>query len=140
VWVAWIKDKKKFLADVDVTSKRPLPIRQTAAMCCRKAEERADVESAVATDWLKILDDEIRAGNKMRKVVPKMLSNPDITLEQVRALFSELEKQAQFVEKLKAALEGMGHDFPVLDKAQALEARYADLAANAAEKLKAMRQ
>ena len=27
-------------------------------------------------DWLKILDDEIRAGNKMRKQVPKMLSDP----------------------------------------------------------------
>jgi polyhydroxyalkanoate synthesis regulator phasin len=106
----------------------------------RQSRRAANAESGVATDWLKILDEEIRAGNKMRKVVPKMLSNPDITLEQVKALFSELEKQAQFVEKLKAALEGMGHDFPVLDKAQALEARYADLAANAAEKLKAMRQ
>ncbi len=94
----------------------------------------------MATDWLKILDEEIRAGNKMRKIVPKMLSDPDITLEQVKALFSELEKQAQFVEKLKAALEGMGHDFPVVDKATALEARYADLAASAAEKLQAMRQ
>lgn len=91
-------------------------------------------------DWLKILDDEIRAGNKMLKVVPRMLSNPDITLEQVKALFSELEKQAQFVEKLKTVLEGIGHDFPVLDKAHALEARYADLAASAAEKLKEMRQ
>jgi hypothetical protein len=90
-------------------------------------------------DWLKILDDEIRAGDKMRKVVPKVLSDPDISLDQVRALFAELEKHAQFVEKLKVALEGMGHDFPVVDKARALEARYADLAASAAEKLKAMR-
>jgi hypothetical protein len=96
--------------------------------------------TGMATDWLKILDEEIRAGNKMRKIVPKMLSDPDITLEQVKALFSELEKQAEFVEKLKAALEGIGHDFPVVDKATALETRYADLAASAAEKLKAMRQ
>ncbi len=80
-------------------------------------------------DWLKILDDEIRAGNKMRKQVPKMLSDPEITLDQVTALFGALEKQAQFVEKLKAALEALGHDFPVVDKARALEGRYVDLAA-----------
>ena len=111
----------------------------TLALFSRGTGE-ASAESGVATDWLKILDDEIRAGNKMRKVVPKMLADPNISLDQVKALFQELEKQAQFVEKLKAALEGMGHDFPVLDKAQALETRYADLAASAAEKLKAMRQ
>lgn len=94
----------------------------------------------MATDWVKILDEEIRAGNKLRKLVPRVLRNPDVTVEQVKALFAELEKQAEFVEKLKTVLEGMGHDFPVLDKARALESRYVDLAATAAEKLKAMRQ
>jgi hypothetical protein len=98
----------------------------------------AQTERHVA-DWLKILDDEIRSGNRMLKVVPKTLNDPNISLEQVKALFSELETQAQFVEKLKTALEAMGHDFPVVDKARALEARYADLAATAAVKLKAMR-
>ena len=90
-------------------------------------------------DWLKILDDEIRAGNAMRKQVPKMLSDPEITLDQVAALFDALEEQAQFVEKLKTALEALGHDFPVVDKARALENRYVDLAASAAERLKEMR-
>lgn len=93
----------------------------------------------MATDWLKILDEEIHSGNKLLKAVPKVLSNPDVTVDQVKALFSELEKQAEFVEKLKTMLEGMGHDFPVLDKARALETRYADLAETAAEKLKEMR-
>ena len=91
-------------------------------------------------DWLKILDDEIRNGNKLLKAVPKMLKDPEITVDQVKALFSELETQAQFVEKLRTVLEGMGHDFPVVDKARALEARYADLAATAAEKFKEMRE
>ena len=94
----------------------------------------------MATDWLKILDEEIKNGNKMRKIVPKVLSDPDISLDQVKALFAELEKQAQFVEKLKAALDALGHDFPVVDKARALETRYVDLAESAAEKLKDMRQ
>lgn len=91
------------------------------------------------TDWLKILDDEIRSGDKMLKLVPKVLNDPDISLDQVRALFAELETQAQFIEKLRAALEAMGHDFPVIDKATALEGRYADLAATAAEKLRELR-
>lgn len=98
------------------------------------------MERDVATDWLKILDEEIKNGNKLRKAVPKMLSNPDVTVDQVKALFAELEKHAEFIEKLKTVLEGMGYDFPVLDKARALESRYADLAATAAEKLKGMRQ
>lgn len=104
-----------------------------------RARKRVGMAENLVADWLKILDDEIRAGNKLRKAVPKLLSNPDVTVDQVRALFSELEKQAEFVEKLKTVLEGMGHDFPVVDKARALETRYADLAASAAEKLKAMR-
>jgi alpha-N-acetylglucosamine transferase len=95
-------------------------------------------ESGVATDWLKVLDEEIKNGNTLRKAVPKMLSNPDVTVEQVKVLFAELEKHAEFVEKLKTVLEGMGQDFPVLDKARALESRYADLAETAAEKLKGM--
>lgn len=90
------------------------------------------------TDWLKILDEEIRNGNRMRKLVPKMLNNPEISLDQVKALFSELEKQAEFIEKLKVVLEKMDHDFPVLDKASALEDRYVDLAGMVAEKVKAL--
>lgn len=93
----------------------------------------------MATDWLKILDEEIKNGNKLRKAVPKMLSDPGVTVDQVKALFAELEKHAEFIEKLKTVLEGMGHDFPVLDKARALEARYAELAETTAAKLKGMR-
>lgn len=91
------------------------------------------------TDWPKILEDEIRTGNEMRRQVPKMLADPQISVEQVKALFDALEKQAQFSEKLKSALEALGHDFSVVDKATALEERYVDLAANVAEKLKIMR-
>src|SRR5690606_14805576 len=74
---------------------------------CLPRRKGASTENGVATDWLKILDEEIKNGNKMRKIVPKVLSNPDISLDQVKALFAELEKQAQFVEKLKTVLEGM---------------------------------
>ncbi len=91
------------------------------------------------TDWLGILEDEIEAGNAMRRQVPEMLADPEITVEQVKALFAALEQQAQFTEKLKAALEGLGHDFTIVDKAGELEERYVDLAAAAAETLKRMR-
>jgi hypothetical protein len=91
------------------------------------------------TDWLKILGDEVRTGNEMRRQVPEMLADADITVEQVKALFAALEQQAQFCEKLKAALEGLGYEFAIVDKAGELEERYADLAASAAEALKDMR-
>ena len=68
-----------------------------------------------------------------------MLDDPAISESQVRALFAELEKQADFTEKLRMALETSGHDFAVVKAAERLEDRYADLAAVAAVKLKAMR-
>lgn len=92
------------------------------------------------TDWLEILKKQTAAGDQMSREVPDMLENPDISEEQVRTLFSELEKQADFVEKLRMALEKFGHDFSVVKAAERLEERYGDLAASVAEKLKAMRR
>lgn len=91
------------------------------------------------TDWVNILREQSATGERMASEVPAMLANPDITEAQVKTLFSELEKQAVFVEKLRQALEKFGHDFPVITAAERLEERYADLAACAAERLKAMR-
>ncbi|WP_315923826.1 hypothetical protein [Mesorhizobium sp. SP-1A] len=91
------------------------------------------------TDWIEILRQQAETGERMARDVPAMLGNPDISEAQVRTLFSELEKQAEFVEKLRMALEKVGHDFPIVTAAEKLEERYADLAATVAEKLKAMR-
>ncbi|CAM5431762.1 putative deacylase [Aquamicrobium terrae] len=91
------------------------------------------------TDWVDILKEQAATGERMAHEVPAMLDNPDISEAQVRALFVELEKQADFVEKLRMVLEKVGHDFPVVTAAERLEERYADLAACVAEKLKAMR-
>ena len=92
------------------------------------------------TDWLKILKEQKQEGDRVRREAPKMLANPDITVDQVKALFQALEQQAEFVEKLKAALEGLGYDFDIVDAAGRLEDRYVNLAALAAEKLKGMRR
>lgn len=91
------------------------------------------------TDWAEILKEQTATGDQMGREVPKMLANPDISEAQVKTLFSALEKQADFVEKLRMALEKFDHDFPVIKAAERLEERYADLAASVAEKLKAMR-
>jgi hypothetical protein len=92
------------------------------------------------TDWLEILKEQTRTGEQMGRDVPKMLANPDISEEQVKTLFSALEQQADFVEKLRMALEKFGHDFSVIQAAERLEEHYADLAASVAEKLKGMRE
>lgn len=91
------------------------------------------------TDWIAILKEQTATGDRMSREVPPMLDDPAITEAQVRTLFAELEKQADFTEKLRMALEKFGHDFAVVEAAERLEERYADLAAAAAEKLKAMR-
>jgi hypothetical protein len=91
------------------------------------------------TDWIAILKEQTAAGDRMSREVPPMLADPAISETQVRTLFSALEQQADFAEKLRMALEKFGHDFPVVKAAERLEERYADLAASVAEKLKAMR-
>ncbi|MBZ9807555.1 hypothetical protein LB542_13955 [Mesorhizobium sp. BR1-1-9] len=92
------------------------------------------------TDWIEILKQQTTIGDQMSREVPQMLANPEISEAQVKTLFSALEKQADFVEKLRMALEKFGHDFAVIKAAERLEERYADLAASVAEKLKAMRE
>ncbi|MBZ9896698.1 MULTISPECIES: hypothetical protein [unclassified Mesorhizobium] len=91
-------------------------------------------------DWIEILKQQTTIGDQMSREVPQMLANPEINEAQVKTLFSALEKQADFVEKLRMALEKFGHDFAVIKAAERLEERYADLAASVAEKLKAMRE
>ena len=91
------------------------------------------------TDWIAILKEQTATGDRMSREVPPMLDDPAISETQVRTLFTELEKQADFTEKLRMALEKSGHDFTVVKAAERLEERYADLAASVAEKLKAMR-
>jgi hypothetical protein len=90
-------------------------------------------------DWVEILREQAAAGEQTARDVPAILDNPEVSEAQVKALFAELEKQAEFVERLRMALEKFGHDFAVIEAAERLEERYCDLAAAAAEKLKAMR-
>ncbi|CAM5764572.1 hypothetical protein MAMO4S_01169 [Mesorhizobium amorphae] len=97
-------------------------------------------QAVFVTDWLEILKQETATGERMGREVPDMLAHPDISAEQVQALFSALDKQADFAEKLAQALEKFGHDFPVITAAERLEERYADLAAIVADKLKEMRK
>lgn len=87
-------------------------------------------------DWLEILRTQTETCSEMGKEVPKMLGNPDIAADQVRALFEALEEQVQFVEKLARTLEFNDYDPDVVKAAEELEERYADLAAGAAERLK----
>ncbi len=90
-------------------------------------------------DWIEILRKQTETGERMAREVPGILGNPHVTEAQVRALFDELDKQAEFVEGLRETLEKFGHDFSVIEAAEKLEERFDDLAASAAEKLKAMR-
>jgi hypothetical protein len=92
----------------------------------------------MATDWLKILKQQRKDGERMRHEVPKMLADPAIARDQVMALFRALEKQARFVEKLVQVLEANGYEPDVVVAAERLEGLYAELAETVAEKAKGM--
>lgn len=90
------------------------------------------------TDWLEILKEQRRQGERMRRDVPKMLADPAISREQVLALFAALDKQAAFVEKLVQVLDGTGYEPDIVTAAERLEGLYAELAETVAEKARAM--
>lgn len=89
-------------------------------------------------DWLQILKEQRKEGERMRRDVPKMLADPDIARDQVMALFAGLEKQAAFVEKLVEVLEGNAYEPDIVSAAERLEGLYAELAETVAEKARAM--
>ena len=91
------------------------------------------------TDWLGILKQQTATADRMTEAVAGVLADPAVTEGQVKTLFVALEEQADFVEKLRLALERLDHDFPVVQAAEQLEERYGDLAARVAERLKALR-
>ena len=92
------------------------------------------------TNWVEILREQRREGERMRRDVPKMLADPAIALGQVMALFSALEKQTGFVEKLVRVLDGNGYEPDIVTSAERLEGLYAELAETVAEKARAMWQ
>jgi hypothetical protein len=92
----------------------------------------------MAADWLKILKDQRREGERMRREVPKMLADPAIARDQVMALFRALEKQIGFVGKLVRVLDANGYEPDIVTSAERLEGLYADLAETVAEKAKGM--
>ena len=90
-------------------------------------------------NWIEILHKQAETGEQMAREVPAILGDPHVTEQQVRALFDELDHQAEFVEGLRERLEKYDHDFSVIEAVERLEDRFGDLAAAVAEKLKAMR-
>jgi F0F1-type ATP synthase delta subunit len=90
-------------------------------------------------DWLKILREQRKEGERMRREVPKLLADPALQREQAMALFEALEKQTGFVEKLVKVLEANGYEPDVVAAAERLEGLYAELAETVAEKVQRMR-
>jgi hypothetical protein len=90
-------------------------------------------------DWLDILKEQRKDGERMRRDVPKMLADPAIGRDQVMALFAALETQTGFVERLVAVLDGNGYEPDIVSAAERLEGLYAELAETVAEKARAMR-
>jgi hypothetical protein len=93
---------------------------------------------AHVTDWAKILKEQRKEGERMRREVPKMLADPGILRDQVMTLFSALEKQSAFVETLVRVLEETGYEPDIVKAAERLEELYVELAETAAEKARGM--
>ncbi|MBX3576850.1 MAG: hypothetical protein KF723_06550 [Rhizobiaceae bacterium] len=89
-------------------------------------------------DWLEILKEQRKEGQRMGRDVPRMLANPAITSDQAKTLFDAMERQAVFVETLRKVLEANNYEPDVVKAAEGLEELYADLAATVAEKVRAL--
>ena len=91
------------------------------------------------TDWLAVLAEQRTTGDQMSREVPKTLADPAITVEQAKTLFDALEKQVQFVEQLAKILDARGFDPDVMKACEDLGDLYAGLAAEAGEKVLALK-
>jgi len=90
------------------------------------------------TDWLEILKQEKKTAQRMKRDAKKILGDPEILPDQAKTLFDALEKQADFVEKLRRLLDKAGYEPDVVKAAEGLEELYAELAATVAEKVRGM--
>lgn len=90
-------------------------------------------------DWLATLKKQRELAGELAREVPRTLAAPELTLEQAGKLYQALERQAQFMERLVSVLEQNGFDFDVVGSAEKLEDVFQELAADAAERIKAFR-
>jgi hypothetical protein len=97
-----------------------------------------DRPDAPRTDWLEILRGEKKTAQRMKRDAKKILADQTLEPEQAKILFEALERQADFVEKLRKVLDAAGYEPDVVKAAEMLEEAYAELAATVAKRLKAM--
>jgi len=91
------------------------------------------------TDWMAMLKEQRALGEQLAGDIPRTLTAPGLTLEQVTKLYQALEKQAAFMERLVRKLEENSFDPDVILAAERLEDLFSELAADAAEKTKELR-
>lgn len=86
------------------------------------------------TDWMATLREQRVLAEKMSDDIPRMLADPELTFDLAVKLYRALESQAEFMKQLSRKLEQGGFDFDIVSAAERVEERFADLAADAAEK------
>lgn len=87
-------------------------------------------------DWMAMLKEQRTLGDQLAQEIPRTLTTPGLTLEQATKLYQALEKQAAFMEVLVRKLDENSFDPDVILAAEKLEELFAELAADAAEKMK----
>ncbi len=88
------------------------------------------------TDWIAMLKEQRTLGDQLAEEIPHTLTTPGLTLEQAAKLYQALEKQAAFMEVLVRKLDENSFDPDVILAAEKLEELFAELAADAAEKMR----
>jgi hypothetical protein len=91
------------------------------------------------TDWMATLREQRALAEKM-STIPRTLADPELTFDLAVKLYRALESQAEFMKLLAQKLEQNGFDFDIVSAAERLEERFADLAADAAEKTRDLKR
>lgn len=92
------------------------------------------------TDWMATLREQRVLAEKMSTDIPRTLADPELTFDLAVKLYRALESQAEFMKLLAQKLEQNGFDFDIVSLAERLEERFADLAADAAEKTRDLKR
>lgn len=92
------------------------------------------------TDWMATLREQRALAEQLSTDIPRTLADPGLTFDLAMKLYRALDNQADFMKLLAQKLEQNGFDYDIVSAAERLEERFADLAADAAEKTRELRR
>lgn len=92
----------------------------------------------MATDWLRLIQEQGEIAKQMAADVPRALADPDLTLDNASQLYGAVERGAQNLDRIVERMEDYDLDDALFEAAEALQDIWARLSVASANKVRTM--